>query len=384
MKEGPKPPWNFLLNELFLWVAGLASLLACLWVLRSLRLLHQESRERLLPRQIMHLAIADILLVAHLLIMNTFNQVASTTQFLPSPQLGLCLCTSLQVMIRFGRCVSCAIEVHIALCFALASFRRQTALRLLAGALPFVWVVGLVMLIPEMFQSHSVYSFVGHHCEPQASTTLVGAMLLVCVTICLFAYGATSLRSVRSPGTLQRMVWRRASSFLFSFLFCTCLRTTQFFTKLDVLSQVGVLASVLESLSGFANMFVYAAQSSYLKHMPSSAILGTDNLSPECPPQQRAGSCGMSFHTDFARPAANEVIMVSFESSCSESAVPAAVASASQKTDSDLAEEAEVEAQFAAAQAARNVARGRARAARRQMVMEQERLAYQALQRMGF
>ena len=268
-------------------VATGVSLVACTWLLVKLSSDTSSFRSRLFPTQLRWLAVVDI-----------FFALSS----LPVPGLSTeahdVYCQWGQVLFNLFRHLSLWIEIHIALSFALLSFKMRCA-TLMYRCLPCVCAPALVCTLLSAFMFPWTYDRHEGLCLPvrdrKGADPLSVADLSLCVCICSGCYIVVALRSRwrQSPYSVQTRVCARAEMYILNVLF-TYLPVFLLYLRPTLLTNAPLngVASACEFSGGLLNTITYALQSRY-----AAALLG----GPSTIRQQRDISGGRpSFYAEIA------------------------------------------------------------------------------------
>lgn len=245
---------------------NILSIGACAWLIYKLRRLAQPLRKRLFARQLISLAVADLLF-------HIVDTVATYEIFGPLPSgawFETDVCMVIFTIFTSVRLVSLLQEMIMALSFLLLAFRwKRTWRQLIIGHLLWgSWVVGIVVGIPaQLLFTKWIWNKENEHCEPlQKDWTSLAAIALSGV-LCLGAYVAVMLHSVslHAPGSVQRIYYRRASFYPLNFMI-TYLPVLILYMNPSLMHGHDwrwSIAATLESLNGAFNVATYAWQSHY-------------------------------------------------------------------------------------------------------------------------
>jgi hypothetical protein len=226
-------------------------------------------RNRLFPKQLRFLALADLIyLSGGILVM--------VAPFVPKEwRSNFTWCNTSYVVLRFGRFVSLLHEMHIAVCFWMKSF-RSPFLTVCVRVLPWLWVVAFVLTVISASLQPFSYDTDFQACAPNgwengADVVTIG-VIAVCVVVCVVSYCHVLLRAFRrqTPGSVIFGVVKRTEMYILNTLLCYTLLLLvytrhQWFVNADLRT----LAFSLENFGGFLNTITYAMQSRY-----GAAMLG--------------------------------------------------------------------------------------------------------------
>lgn len=164
--------------------------------------------------------------------------------------------------------VCCLLETHIAFGLACAYWRQLRTLRVLNQSLVLTWALGIALGVAQALKT--VVSYEGL-CYPEKYTlvnTIAGGIASICFAASLFAYGASALRVVRYPESVQQEVWRLCWAYPCAFFVSRGpLTLFQFFhvSGREVRLELLRIALVLKTLNGVLNVIVYALSSHFAK-----------------------------------------------------------------------------------------------------------------------
>jgi len=232
-------------------------------------------RNRLFPRQIWYLALADLLFV-----LSDLPQALVAEQvFELPPKIAGRVCAWTTTIFKFFRHVALWTEMHIAVSFLLVSFKVRTW-EPLRVSLRLVWVPGLLLASCSALANPWTYDALNHVCAPESWTGSAGPLdiadFALCLFICAFSHVTVVCRSWarHSPGSVQLRATLRAQSYLLDALLTygpifVCYTNSNLYLN----SWCRSVADMFELLGGFFNTVTYALQSRY-----SSALRGQPNL----------------------------------------------------------------------------------------------------------
>jgi len=234
----------------------------CLWLIVHLCRAPVGVRERLFPKQLLYLALADVLFVV-----SDVPQILTDERLVDvPPEFQAVFCTYNSLMFPFFRHVSLWIEMHIAVTFVLRSSKVQ-AWKALRCSLSLIWIPGLLLAVCGALLDSWKYNVDAGTCmptRPGVARPVDVADLALCVFICAGSYLAVVLRgrARRSPGSVQSRAHLRAAMYLINALLTyglmfVCYANMQLFEYTQLLT----VAWVLELLGGFFNSVTYASQS---------------------------------------------------------------------------------------------------------------------------
>lgn len=255
-------------------LANVISVLASVFLLRRILMLSSEVRQRLFPRQMINLAVADI----------TFHlgglSVRSVPFFLIASTQGDGFCMWTSFVFRFGCFVSVAVQAHIAVGLACQAFRHFSAVPYLQRSLNVVWLLGLLLTCCEewlqllpFWSGHrgpdALYNHTFSQCQYQEPATAHVCFIGLCFTVSLGCYTAMCVRACthHAPGSVMRKTIVRALGLPLVFIgsygphTLLLLRPDFYHTH----GHFASLALMLQYLNGFLNAMVYLVQSRYLK-----------------------------------------------------------------------------------------------------------------------
>lgn len=250
-------------------LATMLSNAGCIYLLRRLLRLTETVQSYLFPRQLYHLAIADLCMqfssgiLSCLDLLRTYVGTPERTKMIE----GI-LCGGIDPVFRFSRNVSVLLELHIALGFA-AQGRLQLSSQV-AQALPWLWPLGLFIGVMEMaeLQHNERNDFGLCPGRPHATWGVIilisFAFVVIVVSNTIVVLRAQAAHSPKLKGNLQRAV-AYSISFIIAYL-----PTLAGFSPLYIANDVTETSKwfftfeyTAESLNGLLNFLTYALQSRY-------------------------------------------------------------------------------------------------------------------------
>lgn len=169
-------------------VAALLSTLACIWLLRRLNRLVENVRGYLFPRQLWHLAFANLMMhssVVILSVMDLVHDALRAKQPISSSGVQTYSCILLDPAFRYGRCVSVLVQFVIGAGFAAQGHLKRTML--LARFAKFVWMIGAACAALDTAEAYylddTANDFGLCPLRPHATWTSVVLMVLVYIPI---------------------------------------------------------------------------------------------------------------------------------------------------------------------------------------------------------
>jgi len=244
-------------------VGNLASAMSCAWLVRKLHRLDSRLRQRLFARQLMSLAIADILF--HLAFF-----CGSTLDFAPD-YLGSGMqdkCTFILVAFSTLRIISVLNEINMAVSLMLQALKVTTFQPYLAKGIPFAWFIGVCFVLPlQVFRTRWHWSSDKHLCLATAQDETTVVTLFVSVGVCLVAYLIVFGRALcmSAPDSVQRVYFRRVAFYPLNFVLTYALIMPAYVAP--ALFEDGVyfyVAVTCETFGGLLNVLTYASQARYL------------------------------------------------------------------------------------------------------------------------
>lgn len=270
-------------------VALCASGLASVYLIGVFRKLTPICRKKLLARQLLHLAVANLIFAAAEIQTTILDfGVAAALQAggkETASQTGLLLavCKANSASNEFGRALSLSLECHLAFAFVASTFKNTRVLDSLSRALPFVWPFALVvafsssLLIDDFWQGDE-HGACGSH-GPRWNILI---LVLMTFAICLFCFLRSAyrvhkngIRLHKAGGIAQNSVWYRVQWYLLVAVLFTApyglYNATAAFYNDGAYKQAGDIlfhiTGTLYNLNGLLNAMVYALLSRHTRRL---------------------------------------------------------------------------------------------------------------------
>lgn len=247
-------------------VAAEMSAIVSIWLLVKLSSLPQCLRERLFPKQLQYLAVADAVFSLFAIPTNLVDNHALAS--LDTQTLHM-LCRWSMVLLEFGRHLSLCFEMHVALSLLLLSFRYSVSVHL-HGSLAILPLLCLFLTAISLWYNPWHYDLEGGTCSPVnwlVSADLVSLThISLCMGVCAVSYTLVFYRnrSRQSPASVQASVSRRAEMYVLNALLTYGLIFVVYLSRRMFDSwSVRFLAETMENLGGCLNAATYAFLSRY-------------------------------------------------------------------------------------------------------------------------
>lgn len=237
-----------------------------------LRLVRVEHSQKLMSRQLWHLALADLGVCCFILLTDGMSFVGRALQ--EQTYLGgTCkFITSLQLACFSA---SSAVEVHLAMSLLATVFRSSFGVRVLGQLLYVPWLVGLVLgALGSYVDEMQFYPHVG--CKRDRANAVFIAVSVLSFVMCTLSYFAclVFLHRRQCVGyTVEHRVWTRANFYLLAWLICTLPDTVRTMVPTggpNLLEDNLILHAVcivLFNLNGTANTLIYMVQTGYMRRI---------------------------------------------------------------------------------------------------------------------
>lgn len=282
-----------------------ASVRLFLWVHRL-----TVAREKLMARQLWHLALADSIESGMLVFWFSLDPLHNIFG------IGSEASALLDALCVFGMwnnvafMTSLLVEVHIALATVAALFRFHNMLRVLSRSVVYLWPPGVVMGVLVAFPSGSFWDTADGACNTsaQAGEEFKSIVMLAALCICFLTYAA-GFALVRGSGglSLQSRIWDRAKFFTLAAMlswFPFIVYTRVIDKGNSIFGPAGPVAFYITfSLflsNGFLNALVYALQSRFVSRARKrAAALGARQASQMSQDSRSLNHSNALFHVGF-------------------------------------------------------------------------------------
>uniref|UniRef100_A0A7S1A6R6 G-protein coupled receptors family 1 profile domain-containing protein n=1 Tax=Noctiluca scintillans TaxID=2966 RepID=A0A7S1A6R6_NOCSC len=222
-------------------------------------------RSRLLPTQLLYLAFSDICFLLASIPSAVVNHHMTNSV---SDHWNGVLCEASVGLLSFWRNVSLSIEMHIAISFALESYRWRMGM--FSRILRFIW-------IPSFVSSCCSFLFYPWHyvrligaCAPRDHAFVADPysilMMSSCICVCTVSYVLVARRSRKreSPESVQGVVSRRVDLYIVNALVTYSLTLIVYLdSRLYHVDAVRLTSFSMENLGGLINVLTYVLQSRY-------------------------------------------------------------------------------------------------------------------------
>ena len=253
-------------------VSTVVSILASSYLLRTLRLVRVEHSQKLMSRQLWHLAMADLGVCCFFFVQIGVSFFGRSLQEQTYLDVTCKVIAGLELAF-FS--TSSAVEVHLALSLLATIFRSTFGVRVLGQLLCAVWLAGLVLgvlgtNVEALHFSHSV------GCEREKANVVFIAVSVLSVVICTISYlvCVAFLRRRQCVGfSVERRFWTRTKFYVLAWLICILPDTVRTIVPTgggNLLEDNFILHTVslvLFSLNGTANTLIYMVQTGYLRRI---------------------------------------------------------------------------------------------------------------------
>lgn len=198
---------------------SLASIVASAALLRWVWTLQGALANTLMARQLWHLALADLISSTLYTPWGMMNLLHSVSGHGSQGSPALDLVCNFAMLDNIAMMASAATEVHIAFSLGASVFRCTGALRVFSKALPFVWLLGLILGLPVVLIGDAYFSAAEGECNTRS---MIGeefevGVWAVAFLISLAIYIAVVVMVERNSGSpAQARVHRRVGLFMFA------------------------------------------------------------------------------------------------------------------------------------------------------------------------
>lgn len=205
-------PWLSCLLPL---LASFTSGLASAYLLVSLNRLPPQRRQKLLIRQLQHLAAADTAYAVFEVVRSSLDLSITAGLVQGVPHAGNGICGVLYGSSEVGNMASLMFEAHLALAFAASTSKSTRALGVLSRSVPFVWLLGVFLAVASLLTSQPVWDerddyACGHLHRMWVKMVTVFTVFIVCV----FCYVISCCFVMTSGQVVQRFVGLRGQTYV--------------------------------------------------------------------------------------------------------------------------------------------------------------------------
>lgn len=261
--------------------ALIASCLASAYLIGVFRKLAPTSRKKLLARQLLHLAVADLIFsVAEIQTAILDFAVASAfrTGRKEGSEDGLLygVCKANSASNEFGRAAALSLECHLALAFAASTFRSARGLDALSRVLPFVWLFALLWAFLSSFMADDFWQGTDQGaCGSRGPRWSILVLVPATFAMCLICYAWSVCRAYGAAEIRQNSVWYRVQGYLIVAVLFTApyaLYNAEAALKDNVAheqaSDIALhVTGTLYNLSGLLNAMVYLLLSRHARRL---------------------------------------------------------------------------------------------------------------------
>jgi len=277
-----------------LWVscACLLTVSSCIHIMMSIASATPAMKRKLLARQLMWLAAADIVVAC----CSMYWVLSSGGYILFEKETGQTITKIMQAIWGFSEFSSILMELHLALGVAFSWQRSLSSLRVLDRTLALVPITATVCTILLVLFEPLHYCRVGLKSVVRARTMVVELVLLTLTfTSCFFAYASAVYAASRGTFAggqgVQTRLWMYPANFVISY-------TLQYATAVNgelFSNWVGCCAYVCLAISGFLNAFTY-----FVNHRWVAGNVWVPRVSEACRSENARLADIVSFHALFA------------------------------------------------------------------------------------
>lgn len=284
--ESEEPPlWDW---KSVVWVcAASASVWSSVWLLRKVQRLPSDISSKLLPRQLWHLACADIIAFSLLHMGSLYNTISivfpELKRVVPHRKAYYLLCVP-NLWYRFGIIASAFVEVHLAASMLATRMRRHYVLNFLSNHLNAVWIAAFIIgsasiLVTYIWDNNHLSD--DYHCSGRyKGSNVKNVVVVVSLVICLSVYLYLGAQWRQVSGVQQRRVFTQAGLLLLANILCctprAVLQMTGWTLKQNVLDApyffIQFIIEPLYALGGFVNCVVYFVLHQRARRMLRSAV----------------------------------------------------------------------------------------------------------------
>eukprot|EP00930_Biecheleria_cincta_P039134 TRINITY_DN26922_c0_g1_i1.p1 TRINITY_DN26922_c0_g1~~TRINITY_DN26922_c0_g1_i1.p1 ORF type:complete len:410 (-),score=29.71 TRINITY_DN26922_c0_g1_i1:394-1623(-) len=273
-------------------LAALISTVASICLLRWLQHARPEHRNKLIVRQLWHLALADTVFGLFAAVALTLNLLSyfDRTIFALTPAGMARLCVAVSEAYSIGWIASITIELNLALACVAAISRWPRILDRLHHMLLLTWPLSIALSCVEVY-GDSITWLRGQGCTGQADITSI-TVESVYAPICVACYVCGAVQVCVAGEGVRYRVWNRARFYILAWLVCSLPNLIRVSVRNELIETSPVLhclALTLFTLNGLFNTIVYALRGCCVRCDPMMA--SSDGQRPRVAPP----SCS-SFH----------------------------------------------------------------------------------------
>lgn len=283
------PRWFFAVPPL---LGTLVSTAASVCLLRWLQHCRPEHRNKLIVRQLWHLALADTLFGLFAAAALSLNLLAFSDRaiFALTPDGMSRLCVAVSEAYSIGWIASITVELNLALACVAAISRWARILRRLHHMLLLTWPISIALSCVEVYGDEITW-IRGHGCAGQADITSI-TVESIYAPICVACYVCGAVRTYVAGEGVRYRVWNRARFYILAWMVCSLPNLIRVSSRNDFVERSPLLhcvALTLFSLNGLFNTVIYALRGCCIRRDPT--VAGSNSGGPRIAPP----SCS-SFH----------------------------------------------------------------------------------------
>lgn len=265
------PLWFFTVPPL---LCTLVSTAASLCLLRWLQHCRPEHRNKLIIRQLWHLALADTLFGLFAAATLSLNLLSYSDRaiFALTPDGMSRLCDALTWAYSMGWIASITVELNLALACVAAISRWPRMLGRLHHMLLFAWPISIGLSCVEVYGDEITWMR-GHGCVGQADITSI-TVESIYAPICVACYVCGAVRTYVAGEVVRYRVWNRARFYILAWMVCSLPNLIRVSSRNNFIGTSPVLhcvALTLFSLNGLLNTVIYALRGCCIRRDPTVA-----------------------------------------------------------------------------------------------------------------
>lgn len=249
-------------------IATCSSGVASTFLLCRLQRLAATQRKRMLVRQLMHLAAANLLYS-----ISEAGLLSTGIAIWIDPEMGNdyapnAICVLTVAVENVGTYVTLMIECHMAVAFATSIYGSSKTMHTMYALLVYIWPVSLLLSPLDTWSVDVGWSTDEGGCYGERKDYMFGVLSTIGFLVCFSSYIISSAVVGRAGRAVQRSVWSRAKLYPAVALVTLGPITIYYFIR-SLLSQnakelVYLVANFLYDATGLLNFLVYAFQSKYV------------------------------------------------------------------------------------------------------------------------